>query len=552
MEWTFSAVIREVYCGPKTSNSRGAARYDRGSMTPEIEIDRKVFSRARLSRDPRFDGKFFIGVRGSGVYCRPICPSPTAKEKNVRYFLTAAAASEAGFRPCLRCRPECSPGTPAWNGTPNTVSRALRLIAESGLEGGVEGLAGQLGVGSRHLRRLFVRHLGATPNAVAQTRRLHFAKNLIDQTKLSMHEIAIASGFGCVRRFNAAIRNTYHRTPSQIRRLSRQAGVLPENQYFFRLRYRPPYDWNGMLLFLQPRATPGVEAVEGGVYRRSIWFRGAIGCFEVSHDEENHSLNVKVQFADPKSLYFIIERVRAMFDLNADWIAIARTLNSDPELAAKVRVRPGLRVPGCWNGFELCVRAILGQQVTVQGATTLAGRLVRKFGQEAPTGNGLTHIFPAPEILAEADVASIGLPRARAQTIREFARVVRDRKINFERVPNSEALLEQLESIAGFGRWTEQYVAMRALGDPDAFPSGDLGLMRKLGLKTARELELRAEVWRPWRAYGAMYIWSEPAKAQPRKTSSSRKVSSSTVIKFPSSGVLRERSKAQLASNASS
>jgi AraC family transcriptional regulator, regulatory protein of adaptative response / DNA-3-methyladenine glycosylase II len=477
-------------------------------MPPETEIDLKVFSRARLSRDPRFDGKFFIGVRGSGVYCRPICPSPTAKEKNVRYFLTAAAAAEAGFRPCLRCRPECSPGTPAWIGTPNTVSRALRLIAERGLEDGVEGLAGQLGVGSRHLRRLFVRHLGATPIAVAQTRRLQFAKRLIDQTQLSMQEIAIASGFGCVRRFNAAIRKTYKRTPSQIRCLSHQAGVLPEHEYLFRLRYRPPYDWNGMLKFLEPRATPGIEQVENGVYRHSISLRGAAGHFEVSHDESNHSLNVRVQFADPKALYFIIERIRAIFDLNADWIAIARTLNADPFLAAKIRTNPGLRVPGCWNGFELGVRAILGQQVTVRGATTLSGRLVNKFGHAFALSNGLTHIFPEPEVLAEADIASIGLPQARAQTIREFARFVLDHKVSFEGVFNSEALLQRLCSIQGIGRWTAQYVAMRAFGDPDAFPSGDLGLLRGLGLKSVRALERRAEVWRPWRAYATMYIWS--------------------------------------------
>lgn len=493
-------------------------------MPSESEINLKVFSRARLSRDPRFDGKFFIGVRGSGVYCRPICPSPTAKEKNVRYFLTAAAAAEAGFRPCLRCRPECSPGTPAWIGTPNTVSRALRLIADSGLEDGVEGLAEQLGVGSRHLRRLFVRHLGATPIAVAQTRRLQFAKSLIDQTQLSMQEIAIASGFGCVRRFNAAIRNTYKRTPSEIRRLSHQAGVLPENQYFFRLRYRPPYDWKGMLEFLEPRATAGVEQVENGTYRRSISLRGTTGHFEVSHDERNHSLNVSVQFADPKALYFIIERIRAMFDLNADWIAIARTLDADPILAPKVKAHPGLRVPGCWNGFELGVRAILGQQVTVRGATTLAGRLANEFGQPVGMSNGLTHIFPQPQILAEADIASIGIPQARAQTIREFARFGVGHKVRFEGMLNSETLLQQLCRIPGLGRWTAQYIAMRALGDPDAFPSGDLGLLRALGLKSAGELERRAEVWRPWRAYAAMYIWSRSAGNTPRERTHSGKV----------------------------
>src|SRR5580693_9930322 len=230
-----------------------------------MTLDWQVCSRARLSRDARFDGKFFIGVKGSGVYCRPICPAPTAKEKNVHYFLTAAAAAEAGFRPCLRCRPEASPTTPAWCGTSNTVSRALRLIGETGLEdGGVEALAERLGVGSRHLRRLFLKHLGATPTAVAHTRRLHFAKKLIDETTLPMAQVALASGFGSVRRFNAGIRKVYHRTPTQIRRLARRRTSQPENQYLFRLRFRPPYDWKGMLAFLAPRAIPGVEEVDGG------------------------------------------------------------------------------------------------------------------------------------------------------------------------------------------------------------------------------------------------------------------------------------------------
>jgi AraC family transcriptional regulator, regulatory protein of adaptative response / DNA-3-methyladenine glycosylase II len=472
-----------------------------------VELDWRVCSRARISRDPRFDGKFFIGVRGSGVYCRPICPAPHAKEKNCRYFPTAAAAAEAGFRPCLRCRPECSPGTPAWIGTPNTVSRALRLIGENGLDGGVENLARQLGVGSRHLRRLFIRHLGATPVAVAQTRRLHFAKKLIDETMLPMHEIAIASGFGCVRRFNAAIRKTYKRTPGQIRRLSRQAGSLPENHYRFRLRFRPPYDWLGVLEFLKPRATPGVEEVENGTYRRTICLQGACGSFEASQDEASHSLNVRVQFGDPRALFFIIERIRSIFDLNADWSAIAGILNADPELSGNLKAHPGLRVPGCWNSFEMAVRAILGQQVTVAGATTLAGRLVEKFGEPFSTSHGLTHIFPTAATLAEADIASIGLPQARAQTIREFAHAVENHQISFDGVIDCGAFLKQLCSIRGVGKWTAQYIAMRTVGDPDAFPSGDLGLLRALNLETDGELERRAEVWRPWRAYAAMYLW---------------------------------------------
>jgi AraC family transcriptional regulator, regulatory protein of adaptative response / DNA-3-methyladenine glycosylase II len=475
----------------------------------EMNLDWQVCSRARLSRDPRFDGKFFIGVLGSRVYCRPICPAPTAKEKNVRYFPSAAAAAEAGFRPCLRCRPECSPGTPAWLGTPNTVSRALRLIGESGLEdGGVEVLGERLGVGSRHLRRLFIRHLGATPSSVAQTRRLHFAKKLIDETCLPMSDVALASGFGCVRRFNAGIRKFYHRTPTQIRRLARQTAIQPDNQYLFRLRFRPPYDWNGMLAFLAPRATPGVEVVELGVYRRSISLTGSHGYFEVSLDEANDTLVVRVQFSDPRSLFTIIERIRAMFDLSADWAAIVGSLRTDPLLAERVETNPGLRVPGCWNGFELATRAILGQQITVRGATALAGRLVGTFGRPFAATSGLTHLFPPPEVLADAKLARIGMPRARAETIRALARAVCDGQISFEGIVDSDAFLTRLCEIPGIGKWTAQYVAMRALGETDAFPSGDLRLLRSSGLASSRELERRAETWRPWRAYAAMYLWN--------------------------------------------
>ena len=483
-----------------------------------MTLDWQVCSRARLTRDARFDGKFFIGVRTSGVYCRPICPARTAKEENVRYFPTAAAAAEAGFRPCLRCRPECSPGTPAWLGTPNTVARALRLISENGLEdGGIEYLADRLGVGSRHLRRLFLRHLGATPSAVAQTRRLHFAKKLIDETSLPMCQIAEAAGFGCVRRFNAGIRKVYSRTPTQLRRLTRQTMTLPQNRYFFRLRFRPPYHWNGMLAFLAPRATPGVEAVEAGSYRRTISVLGKPGFFEVSLDEPRQSLAVCVQIADPRMLFNVIERIRAMFDLNADWIAIMRSLHADPLLARVIAQDPGMRVPGCWSGFELAIRAILGQQVSVKGATTLAGRIARTFGTQFRAGGTLTHLFPEPAVLAEANLANLGLTTARSQTIRGLARAVCDGQLRFEGIVDTESFLASLCEIPGIGRWTAQYVAMRALGEPDAFPSTDLGLQRALGIEDAREVERRAEAWRPWRAYAAMYLWQGASRAAAAK-----------------------------------
>jgi len=484
-----------------------------GSISTTMLFDWKVCSRARLSRDARFDGKFFIAVLSTRIYCRPICPARTCKESNVRYYPTAAAAAEAGFRPCLRCRPECSPGTPAWFGTSNTVSRALRLIEESGLDdGGVENLAERLGVGSRHLRRLFVRHLGATPSAVANTRRLHFAKKLIDETSLPMGDVALAAGFGCVRRFNASIRTVFNRTPTEIRRLARRTKLEPENQYLFHLRFRPPYDWKGVLAFLAARATPGVEVVDGNTYRRSISIQGSTGYFQISPDAKNNSLTVRVQIGDPRTLYKIIERIRSMFDLNADWTTIVRTLATDAELAERIKAGPGLRVPGCWDGFELAIRAILGQQITVRGATVLAGRLVELRGEPFAGGDGLTRLFPTPAAIADGNLGNIGLTTRRAETIRALARAVRDGQIKFDGIIDSDAFLARLLEIPGIGPWTAQYVAMRALGEPDAFPPGDGALLSTLHLASDAELRERAEAWRPWRAYAAMYLWSVPGR----------------------------------------
>jgi AraC family transcriptional regulator, regulatory protein of adaptative response / DNA-3-methyladenine glycosylase II len=481
-------------------------------FTKDMSLDWQVCSRARLARDARFDGKFFIGVVSTRIYCRPVCRARTSKECNVRYFPTAAAATEAGFRPCLRCRPECSPGTPVWAGTRNTVSRALQLISESGLEdGGVERLAERLGVGSRHLRRLFLQHLGATPSAVAQTRRLHFAKKLIDETRLPMGQIALAAGFGCVRRFNAGIRKVYRRTPTQIRRLARRTVTPPENQYIFHLNYRPPYNWPRILDFLAAHTTPGVEAVETGCYRRSISLNGKHGYFEVSREEGPNALAVHLHFADSRSLAFIIERIRAMFDLNADWAVISKVLRTDPALARRVDAHAGLRVPGCWSGFELTTRAILGQQMSVARATELAGRMARTFGRPLSATNSLTHLFPEPKVLADADLTSIGLPTDRAKTIRALARSVSNGQIRLEGIVDWGIFLKRLCEVPGLAKWTAQYVAMRVLRDPDAFPAGERMLRGVLANCTTRELERRSEAWRPWRAYAAMLLWHSPA-----------------------------------------
>jgi AraC family transcriptional regulator, regulatory protein of adaptative response / DNA-3-methyladenine glycosylase II len=495
------------YLRPKMS--RGARSIEYYECDNTMALNWRICSRARLARDARFDGKFFIGVLTTKIYCRPICRSRTSRESNVRYFSSAAAAAEAGFRPCLRCRPECSPGSLAWVGTQNTVSRALRLISETGLEdGGVEALAERLGMGSRHLRRLFLRHLGATPSAVAQTRRLHFAKKLIDETTLPMAQVAFAVGFGSVRRFNAAIRNVYHRTPTQIRSLAQKISRPPDNQYLFHLNFRPPYNWTRLLEFLAAHATPGVEVVEAGYFRRSIALNEQRGYFEVSLDEGRNSLSVRVQIGEPRSLFFIVESIRAMFDLDADWPTIARTLEADRDLTAHLRSHPGLRVPGCWKGFELATRAILGQQTDSERAKALAGLMVRAFGQPFCPAAGVTHLFPTSEVLAHADLESLGLRTPQAGAIRALARAVCNRQISFEKVVHPNAFLTRLCELPGIAECTAQWIAVRALREPDTFPSADRALARVLTVESSKEFEQRSLAWRPWRAYAAVYLWT--------------------------------------------
>ena len=475
-----------------------------------MELDERVCERARRARDARFDGRFFVGVVSTGIYCRPVCPAPTPKRANVRFFPSAAAAAQAGFRPCLRCRPEASPSTPVWLGSSATVSRALKLIAGGSLDAaGVEKLADRLGIGSRHLRRLFLHHLGATPVAVAQTRRLHFAKKLIDETALPMTQVALSAGFGSLRRFHAMFQAHYGRSPGDLRRIGPQAADTgPSGEYRFRLMFRPPYDWPALLTFLASRAIPGVESAYGNAYRRTISVGGENGFLEACPLEGKPGLEVRVHFPDPCALLVILERVRRMFDLGADPAEIGRHLRKDPWLAAAVAHRPGLRVPGAWDGFELAVRAVLGQQVTVKGASVLAGRLAQEFGVR--TGYGL--LFPPPEVLAEADCRRIGLTRARAQTLRELARAVCRGDVSFEGARGLDTFVAEFCAIPGIGEWTAHYVAMRALGEPDAFPASDRGLLRAVagdtGGLTAKGLARRAEAWRPWRAYAAMHLWT--------------------------------------------
>jgi len=490
-------------------------------------LDREALYRALRTRDARFDGRIFIGVHTTGIYCRPICPARTPKLENIDFYPTAAAAQEAGFRPCLRCRPESSPDLAAWRGTSSTVARALSLIGEGALDGDdtdVERLALRLGIGERQLRRLFKQHLGASPIAVAQTRRVLFAKQLIHETRMSMIAIADAAGFGSVRRFNATFRGLYGRPPSELRRLADDGGNVREAvaTITLRLSYVPPYDWDAMIAFLGGRAIAGVEVVEPRCYRRTIAIDGAHGTITVAPVPGRDALAATIRFPNVRALPTIVGRIRRVFDLGADVTAINAQLAADPHLATLVAARPGLRVPGAWDGFELAVRAVLGQQITVTAARKLAGKLVAAYGVPlhadlAEPECGLTSVFPTAERLATAPIAALGMPRARAATLSALAASAAGDPRLFERARDLETAIARLRALPGIGEWTAHYVAMRALREPDAFPASDIGLLRAMASAgtrpTPQALERRAETWRPWRAYAAQHLWTSDAAA---------------------------------------
>jgi AraC family transcriptional regulator, regulatory protein of adaptative response / DNA-3-methyladenine glycosylase II len=486
---------------------------------PFMDLDHDACYRAIQSRDARFDGKVFTGVKTTGIYCRPVCPARIPKRENVLFYPSAAAAEAAGFRACLRCRPETSPDLGAWRGASNTVSRALQLIEAGALDlGDVETLAGRLGVGERQLRRLFQLHLGATPVGVAQTRRVLLAKQLIQETQLPMTEVAMAAGFGSVRRFNETFQNLYRRPPASLRR---KAGTSsPGEGVALKLRYKPPYDWDGMIAFLGLRAIPGVETVTPDRYARTIALAGERGVISVTPAGRDQ-LTVTVKFPRASALPDILARVRRVFDLAADPAVIGEHLSADPDLAARIALRPGLRVPGAWDGFELAIRAILGQQITVPAAVRLAGKLAAQYGEPLPEAwaeEGLSLIFPSAERLAGEDLSTLGMPGARARALTSMAAAVVADPALFGPRQDLDAAIAALKALPGIGEWTAQYIAMRQLREPDAFPAADIGLMRALetpesGRPTPAQLLARAEAWKPWRAYAALHLWAGDAAA---------------------------------------
>jgi len=488
-----------------------------------MTLDRDACYRAIRTRDARFDGKLFTAVLTTRIYCRPICPARTPKLENVVFYASAAAAQEAGFRPCLRCRPESSPELAAWRGTSNTVSRALALIADGALDGGerdVGGLAARLGIGERQLRRLFQRHLGASPIAVAQTRRVLFAKQLIHETHMRMVDVALAAGFGSLRRFNDTFHRLYDRPPSSLRRLSSSSPAGTGAAITVRLSYAPPYDWPAMIGFLAARAIPGIEIVEAERYRRTIELDGQHGTIDVSPIAGMHAVAATIRFPNVRALPSIIGRIRRLFDLTADIRTIATHLAEDPLLAPLVRTRPGLRVPGAWDGFELAIRAILGQQITVVAARQLAAKLVVTYGEPfAPTASGddsgLSAVFPRAERLASINLAHLGMPRARATALSALAAAAAADPRLFSAEQELDRAIARLRALPGVGEWTAQYIALRALHEPDAFPAGDIGILRALANGDERPTTAaalgRAEGWRPWRAYAAQHLWTAGA-----------------------------------------
>lgn len=487
---------------------------------PTPMLDQQTCERARLSRDARFDGLFFIAVRSTGIYCRPVCPAPTAKTENIRFFATAAAAEAAGFRPCLRCRPELAPGNDAWQRGDHVVTRALKLIEDGLLQDHpVDELAQRVGVGARQLRRLFVERLGAPPIDVHTTRRLLFAKQLLTETRMPVTDVALASGFGSLRRFNAAFAQANRIAPRDLRR---HPNAGNDDGLSLRLSYRPPYDFSSLLTFLRGRALPGIEVVDDESYSRVFGPADSPGWLRLSAwPNGENALRLQLHCPQPAQMLTVVTRIRRMFDLDADPQSISAVLQTTPHVRPLLRKRPGLRLPGSWDGFEVAVRAILGQQVSVAAARTLATRIVHRYGEALPMpiAPGLERLFPAPDVLAEADLRAMGVTGARAESIRGVARAVLDGRVDFRVEQSLDEFVERWVALPGIGEWTAHYMAMRALSHPDAFPAADLILRRAASdsentISTKALINL-AEAWRPWRAYAVMHLWrsmSEPSK----------------------------------------
>lgn len=466
--------------------------------------DDDVFYQAMLARDHRFDGKFFIGVKTTGIYCRPICPAKP-KRSNVEFFLSAHAAELAGHRPCLRCRPESAPLSPLWLGKTAVVQRALRVIAALGyIDTNEDKFAAKFGVTARHLRRLFVDEVGLTPKQIAGNNRLNFARKLLVETRLSMTSIAHTAGFASLRRFNDAFKKRFERSPSELRK---DAPAKGSGSIELSLAYRPPFDWTHLLSFFRNHIITGIEAVDEEAYQRVFRLGSTVGHLRVTHDEAKNALKLQVTTTDPSQLYVISQNVRRMFDLDSDPLLIDKTFRVQKVLHTFRRKHPGLRVARGWDPFEMAVVTILGQLVSLKQARQLVAELVENYGDvvKNPVTGESARLFPDAVTLAKSDLLAVRTTAKRRETIRTLAQLVASKQLDLTQPQDALSIREKLIAIPGVGPWTVEYLLMRGLGDTDALPKTDLFLKRLL----ARYPQIDLEQVRPWRSYLAVHLWQE-------------------------------------------
>jgi AraC family transcriptional regulator of adaptative response / DNA-3-methyladenine glycosylase II len=476
------------------------------------------FYQALLARDHRFDGKFFVAVKTTGVYCRPICPA-RPKRDNVVFFSDAASAEAAGYRPCLRCRPECAPLSPAWWGKRAVVQRALKLIAANEFGGHrEEEFARRFGVSARHLRRLFEAEIGRTPKQIADANRLNFARRLIVETALPIRTVARSAGFASLRRFNDAFKRRFERAPSQLRKARSRSGA--DGGIELTLAYRPPYDWQSLIEFYRTHSIPGVERVAENSFERVFRLDGKIGFLRVQPVAGRPQLKLTVMADDPRLLFQVVHRVRRMFDLDSDPMLVAESFAPVPLFARLIDRFPGLRVPGSWDPFETAVCTILGQVVSADQRASLVAQLVRDYGEAIvhPVTGEKAYLFPGPEVLANADLNAIRTSIARREAVRDFSRRVLRGAISLSEAQDPAQFRKTLIEVDGLGAWSAEYISLRSIGDTDAFPRTDLILKRALALHP----DLDIDSVKPWRSYAAMHLWKEFARSLSRQKEAAR------------------------------
>src|SRR5256884_6448949 len=486
-------------------------------MSSQLDFERCY--RAVESRDARFDGWFITAVTTTGIYCRPSCPTPVRpKRANVRFYPTAAAAQLAGFRACKRCRPDASPGSPEWNVRGDIVGRAMRLIADGTVDrDGVAGLASRLAVSERHLHRLLLGELGAGPLAIARAQRAQSARTLIETTDLPFTDVAFAAGFESIRQFNDTIREVFALAPTELRKRGRRRREVVEGALALRLPYRQPFDWPTLFAWLRARALPGVAEARKGVYRRPLRLPRGAGIATL--EPVDGHIRCTLQLESMADLTSAVRQCRRLLDLDADPLSVVEVLSRDRRLSPIVKQRPGLRAPGAVDGTELAVQAILGQQVSLSAARTLASRLVTAHGDGIKIADpALTHLFPHAAAIAEADLARLGVPATRRATVRGLARAVASGTLALDPGADRNETYQQLLQVPGIGEWTAGYIVMRALGDPDTFLASDLGIKKagvRLGIgSNPRAISEHAAAWRPWRSYATHQLWATLSDSQ--------------------------------------